>query len=185
MVSEFTKDLETQGKASIDHLKKELSKLRTGRANTSLLTGLQVDYYGSHVPIEQLGLINAPESRLITVQVYDNSAVDAVEKAIKNSDLGLNPSRDGNIIRVFIPALNEERRKELIKKLHKTGEESKVILRGHRRDSIDLIKKKEKDKSLSEDISRKSQEDIQKVLDKYIQEVDILLNAKEKEMLEL
>jgi ribosome recycling factor len=185
MSSEYTKNLEIESKTTIEHFKKELSKVRTGRASSGLLHGIHVDYYGASTPLEQLGLINTPEPRLITVQVYDASSIDAVEKAIKQSELGLNPSREGNIIRIFIPPLNEERRKEIIKKLHKTTEETKVILRGHRREAIDAIKKGEKDKELSEDEARKAQEDVQKVLDKYVAEADKILTVKEKEIMEV
>ena len=154
--------------------------MRGGRASSQMLEGIMVDYYGSQTPIRQLGMINTPEPRLITIQVYDGGAVDGVEKAIRQADLGLNPARDGNLIRVNIPALTEERRKELIKKLHKMGEETKVAIRNHRRDSIDEIKK---DKSISEDESRRLQEDIQKVVDAAGKDADAVIAAKEKEML--
>lgn len=178
-------DLEGKCKKTIEHYKKDLGRVRTGRASTSLLEGIQVDYYGSMVPIIQVGMINAPEPRLITVQVYDNKAVEAVEKAIQQSELGLNPARDGNIIRIAIPALTEDRRKELIKKLHKMAEETKVALRNHRRDSIDLLKKQEKGKEISADDLRRGQDEIQKITDKHIAEIDTLLAGKEKELMEV
>lgn len=178
-------EFEQKCKGSIEHFKVELGKLRTGRASASMLDGVQVDYYGSSVPLKQLAMLNTPEPRLITVQVYDASAADAVEKAIKHADLGFNPSRDGNVIRINVPSLTEERRKELIKKLHKMGEDAKVVVRNHRRDAIDLIKKQQKAGEVSEDDSRKGQEGIQKVTDKYIAEVDQLLVQKEKEMMEV
>lgn len=179
------KDLESKCKGTIEHFKKELGKMRTGRASSGLLEGITVEYYGSQVPLIQLGMINTPEPRLITIQVFDGSAVDAVEKAIKQSELGLNPSRDGSLIRLNIPPLNEERRKELIKKLHKVGEENRVTVRGHRRDAIDVLKKQEKAKEISEDDVRRGQDEIQKITDRYIAEVDAALQAKEKEMLEV
>lgn len=177
--------LESKCKKSIEHFKRDIGRLRTGRASASLLDGLMVDYYGSATPLIQLGMIAVPEPRIITIQVYDPGAVDAVEKAIQQSELGLNPGRDGNLIRIVIPALTEERRKDLIKKLHKMGEETKVTIRNHRRESIDVVKQQEKDKSISEDAARKSQEEIQKVTDKFSKEVDTIIAAKEKEMMEV
>lgn len=177
--------LEDSSKKTIEHFKKELGRMRTGRANGSVLEGIIVDYYGSQVPLIQLGMINTPEPRLITVQVYDGGAVEAIERAIMQADLGLTPSRDGTLIRMQIPALTEERRKDLIKKLHKTGEENKVVLRTHRRDSLDTLKKQEKDKEISSDDLRRSSEQVQKIIDKYIADIDTLMAAKEKEMMEV
>lgn len=176
---------EEKCKKAIEHYKKELGKLRTGRASASLLEGVHVDYYGSSVPLIQLGMINAPEPRLITVQVYDAGAIESIEKAILQADLGLNPSRDGSLIRISIPTLSEERRKEMVKKLHKMAEEAKVGLRGLRRDDIEAIKKREKDKKISEDDSRREQEGVQKIVDKYVAEIDVATKGKEKEMLEV
>lgn len=178
-------DLEQKCKGSIEHFKKDLGKMRTGRASSGLLEGIMVEYYGSQVPLIQLGLINTPEPRLITIQVYDGGAVEAVEKAIKQSDLGLNPARDGSLIRLSIPALTEERRKDLIKKLHKMAEESRVGLRNHRRDAIDAVKKNQKDGKISEDDLRRAQEGIQKVVDKYTADIEQMLQSKEKEMMEV
>ena len=179
------KKFQQECEQTIQHFKKELGRLRTGRASSALLEGIMVDYYGSPTPLIQLGLINTPEPRLITVQVYDHSAVEAVDKAIQQSELGLNPSRDGNLVRVSIPALTEDRRKELVKKIHKMGEENKVSLRNHRRDHIDALKKGEKDKSVSEDEVRKGQEEIQKIIDKATKQLDEMVVAKEKEMMEV
>lgn len=178
-------ELDTNCKKSVEHFKKDLGRVRTGRAHTSLLDGLQVEYYGSNVPLLQLGMVNAPEPRLITIQVYDGAACEAIEKAIQQSDLGLNPNRDGSMIRINIPPLTEERRKDLIKKLHKMGEEIKVVIRNHRRDSIDYLKKKEKAKEVSADDLRKGQEEVQKITDKYTKDIDSLIAVKEKEMLEV
>jgi ribosome recycling factor len=130
-------------------------------------------------------MINVPEPRLITVQVYDGGAVDAVEKAIQAADLGLNPMRDGNLLRIAIPPLTEERRKDLVKKLNKLGEEEKVALRNHRRDANDAVKKQEKDKKITQDDSRKSQEEIQKVTDKFIAEIEQIMKQKEKEIMDV
>lgn len=170
---------------ALDHYKKELSRLRSGRATPQLLEGVQVDYYGSRCPIQQLGMVSAPEPRMLTIQVYDASAVEAIEKAIQQSELGLNPSRDGSLIRVVIPALNEERRKDLIKKVGKMSEETKVSLRNLRRDEVENVKKQVKNKEVSEDDSRRAQDEIQKILDKVIVEVDAAANGKEKELLEV
>jgi ribosome recycling factor len=172
-------------KKTIEHFKKELGRMRTGRANGALLEGLMVDYYGSQVPLIQLGMINTPEPRLITVQVYDAGAVEAIEKAVMQADLGLTPNRDGSLIRMQIPALTEERRKDLIKKLHKTAEENRVVLRTHRRETLDVLKKQEKDKEISADDLRRGTEQVQKIVDKYIVDIDALLAAKEKEMMEV
>jgi ribosome recycling factor len=170
---------------ALEHYKKELSRLRTGRASPALLEGLHIEYYGSHVPLQQVGLVSAPEPRMLTIQVYDTSAVEAIEKAIQTSELGLNPSRDGSLIRVVIPALNEERRKDLIKKVHKMAEETKIALRNLRRDEVEAVKKQVKNKEISEDDSRRAQEEIQKILDKVVADVDVAGAAKEKEMMEV
>jgi ribosome recycling factor len=182
-MSNFGKELEAQCKATVDHFRKELQKTRTGRAQSGLLDSIHVEYYGSHVPLIQLGLINTPEPRVITVQVYDASAVEAVDKAIRQANIGLNPQREGSMLRMTIPALTEERRREIIKGLHKLAEESRVGVRSHRRESIDAIKKQEKAKEFSEDESRRHQDEVQKVTDKFIAEIDVLLVAKEKELI--
>jgi ribosome recycling factor len=184
-MSDDFQELKMECQSSIDHLKRELSRMRTGRANTALLESLSVDYYGSAVPLQQLGLINAPEPRMITIQVYDSSAMESIEKAIMQSDLGLNPARDGNLIRVHIPTLTEERRKELVKSLHKIAEETKVGIRNHRRDAIDVLKTGVKDKEISEDDLHRGQDEIQKITDRFTKEVDSLLAEKEKEMMEV
>lgn len=178
-------DLEDKCKKTVEHYKKELQRLRTGRASTSLLDGLMVDYYGSATPLMSLGMINAPEPRMLTIQVYDANAMDSIDKAIRQADLGLNPSRDGGMIRISIPALTEDRRKELVKKLHKMSEEEKIVLRNHRRDGIDALKKQEKDKAISTDDFRRGQEEVQKITDKYSAEIDKAQAVKEKEIMEV
>jgi ribosome recycling factor len=170
---------------TLDHYKKELSRLRSGRATPTLLEGLNVEYYGSHVSLQQLGMVSAPEPRMLTIQVYDAGAVEAIEKAIQQSDLGLNPSRDGSLIRVIIPALNEERRKDLIKKVNKMAEETRVALRNLRRDEVEGVKKQVKNKEISEDDSRRAQDEIQKIVDKFIVDVDAAAAGKEKELMEV
>lgn len=178
-------DFEQKCKGGVEHFKQDASKLRTGRASASMLDVVHVDYYGTSTPLKALAMVNAPEPRLIVVQVYDGSAVESVEKAIKHADLGFNPSREGNLIRIPVPALTEDRRKDLIKKLHKMGEDAKVVIRNHRRDAIDNLKKQQKNGDISEDESRKGQETIQKLTDKYIAEIDQQAAAKEKEMMEV
>jgi ribosome recycling factor len=178
-------DYKAQCAKALDHFKKELGRLRSGRATPALLESVQVEYYGSKVPLQQLGMVAAPEPRMLTSQVYDASAVEAVEKAIHQSELGLNPSREGSLVRVVIPALNEERRKDLIKKVGKMAEETKVSLRNLRRDEVEGVKKQVKNKEMSEDDSRRAQDEIQKILDKVIADVDVAAAAKEKELMEV
>jgi len=184
MAAQFA-ELENSCKKTVEHFRKELSRLRTGRASTSLFEGLMVEYYGSPVPLQQLALVNAPEPRLVTIQVYDPAAVESVEKAILSSDLGLNPARDGSLLRINIPHLTEERRKELVKRIHKMGEETKIAVRNHRHEAIDLVKKREKAKEMSQDEARRAQEEIQKITDRFNKEIDSIVSAKEKEMLEV
>lgn len=170
---------------SVEHFKKELTRLRTGRASTGLLEGISVEYYGSSVPLVQLGMVAAPEPRLLTIQVYDRAAVESVEKAILQADLGLNPSRDGTLIRLAIPPLTEERRKELVKRVHKMAEDAKVVVRGHRRDIIDVLKKQVKEKEISEDDMHRQQEEVQKITDRAIADLDQIAAVKEKEVMEV
>ncbi len=177
--------LESKCEVATDHLKSELSKLRSGRASSGLLEGLTVEYYGSQVPLMQMGLVNAPEPRLLSVQVYDAQAVEAVEKAIRDAGLGLNPMREGSLLRIPIPALTDDRRKEMIKKLHKLGEDTKVTVRGHRRDTLDQLKKAEKAREISEDELHRRQESIQKTIDLYAKKVDEIVVKKETEMSEV
>lgn len=169
---------------AIQALKRDLATLRAGRANPSLLDRVQVDYYGSMTPVNQLANINTPDSRTLMIQPWDKSSLAEIERAIMKSDLGLTPANDGTSIRLSIPALTEERRVELVKLTKKFGEEGKVAIRNIRRDANDDIKKLEKS-DISEDESRRHQEDIQKTTDKYIAEVDKVLAAKEKEIMEV
>jgi len=184
-MSTETNELTDKCKKSVEHFKKEAGRLRTGRASASILEGLMVDYYGSMVPLQSLGTVNVPEPRQIMVQVYDRAAVEAIDKAIQGANLGLNPSRDGSIVRINIPPLTEERRRDLVKQLHKMGEEAKVGIRNNRRDVLEILKKKEKAKELSTDDHRRSQEEVQKVTDKYTAEIDGVVTSKEKEMMEV
>ena len=184
-MSTETQELDAKGKKALEHLKRDLQGLRSGRASTSVFETLHVDYYGSRVPMQQMGLVAAPEPRLITIQVYDASAVEAVEKAIQQADLGFNPSREGNLIRIVVPQLTEERRKEQIKKAHKMAEESRIGLRNARRDVLENVKKSQKDKDITEDDARRIQDEVEKVMGKLGKEIDVLLAAKEKELMEI
>jgi ribosome recycling factor len=176
------KQLETSMKSSLDALKRELSGLRTGRASTHLLDPLQVTVYGSKMPLAQVGTVSVPEPRTISIQVWDRANVSAVEKAIRESNLGLNPVIDGQLIRLPIPTLTAERRQELVKVAHKYAEQSRVSVRNVRRDGMDTLKKLEKDGEISEDDHRKKSGSVQELTDKYVKEVDNLLASKEQEI---
>ncbi len=177
-----TKDKMTK---AIQAFSRELANIRAGRANASLLDRITVDYYGAPTPVNQLAGISVPEARLLLIQPYDKTVLGDIEKAIMKSDLGLNPSSDGNIIRIAIPALTEERRKELVKVVKKEAEEAKVAIRNIRRDGNDELKKLEKAGDLTEDDLRGYSDDIQKVTDEYISKVDTVTKEKEKEILEV
>jgi ribosome recycling factor len=174
---------ESMGK-SVEALKNELKRIRTGRASLSILDGIKVDYYGTLTPLNQMATLAVPESRLITIQPWDVSVVKDIEKAILKSDLGLTPSSDGKIIRISIPQLTEERRKELVKVVHKVCEEYKVSVRNFRRDSNELLKSMKKDGEITEDDAFKSQEQVQKITDEHIELIDECYKEKEKEILE-
>jgi ribosome recycling factor len=169
---------------SVESLKKELKRMRTGRASLSILDGIKVDYYGTLTPLNQTATLAVPESRLITIQPWDVSVIKDIEKAILKSDLGLTPSSDGKILRISIPPLTEERRKELVKVAHKICEDYKVSVRNIRRDSNELLKSMKKDGEISEDDAFKSQEQVQKITDEHIEFVDECYQEKEKEILE-
>ena len=164
---------------------KEMQSLRAGRANPKLLDKITVDYYGAPTPINQLGNITSPEPRMLTISLWDAKALSLVEKAIQKSDLGLNPSNDGKVIRLIFPELNEERRKELTKLVRKTAEESKVAIRSIRRDAVDQVKKLKKNNEITEDDQKKAEEDIQKLTDAAIKDIDKIDAEKEKEIMEV
>jgi ribosome recycling factor len=166
-------------------LEKGFSKVRTGRASIALLDGIKIDYYGTPTPLNQVATLSVPESRLIVISPWDSSVITLIEKAIQKSDLGLMPSNDGKIIRLAIPPLTEERRKELVKVVKKMAEESKVTVRNIRRDANEQLKDLKKDNTLSEDELFKNQEEVQKITNKYIEKVDQILAAKEKEIMEI
>jgi len=176
-------ELKRRMQGAIGLLKQELSGLRTGRASPSLLEPVQVEAYGTHMPLNQLATVSVPEPRLLSVQVWDKSMVHAVEKAIMAANLGLNPSTEGQVLRLRIPELNEERRKDLVKVAHKYAEAAKVAIRHVRRDGLDVLKKLEKEHQISEDDGKRHSEQVQKATDEIIHEVDKMLAAKEKEIL--
>jgi ribosome recycling factor len=176
-------DLKRRMQGALQVLRQELGGLRTGRASPSLVEPIQVDAYGTHMPLNQLATISVPEPRLLTVQVWDKSMVHAVEKAIIASNLGLTPNTEGQVIRLRIPELNEERRKDLVKVAHKYAETARVAVRHVRRDGLDVLKKLEKDGNMSEDDQKRHSDEVQKATDQAIAEVDQALAHKEKEIM--
>ena len=169
---------------SIDALENDLKKIRTGRASLSILDDIRVDYYGTLTPLNQMASLSTPESRLITIQPWDVSVIKDVEKAILKSDLGLTPSSDGKVIRISLPPLTEERRKQLVKVIYKKTEEHKISIRNVRRDTNDLLKSLKKDGEISEDDAFKAQDQVQKITDEHIKLIDDVCKNKEKEILE-
>ncbi len=178
-------DIKRRMQGSIASLRHDLNGLRTGRATASLLDPVQIDAYGQHMPLTQVATISVPEPRLISVQVWDRGMVGAVEKAIRESSLGLNPNTEGQTLRIRIPELNEQRRKELVKVAHKYAEEARVAIRHVRRDGIDILKKLLKDKAIGEDDEKRQAADVQKATDQAIVEVDQVLATKEKEIMQV
>lgn len=170
---------------SIEMLRRELGTIRTGRANPALIEHLTVEYYGAPTPLQQLASISSPDARQLVIQPYDRGAVGSIDKAIRASDLGLNPTNEGTLLRITIPPLTEERRRDLVKAVHKRVEETKVAIRNVRRDTLDRLKRMKKDKEISEDDEKRAQEQLQKLTDRYIQEADGIGHAKEQEMLEV
>ena len=185
MISDLKKNTESRMSKSIDSLTESLQSIRAGRANTSLLDRIYVDYYGQQSPLNQVASLSAPEARLLAIQPWDATLIPEIEKAIQKSDLGITPSGDGKIIRLVIPQLTEERRKDLTKLVGKYAEEAKVSIRNIRRDAMEDIKKAEKAKEISEDDRKTYEEDIQKLTDKYIKDVDGVAADKEKELMEI
>jgi ribosome recycling factor len=176
-------DVKRRMQGAINAFKNDLGSLRTGRASPNLLDPIQIDAYGASMPISQVATVNVPEPRLLSVQVWDRGMVAAVEKAIRESDLGLNPQTEGQVIRLRIPEMNEQRRKEMVKVAHKYAEEAKVAVRHVRRDGLDLLKKLEKDSAISEDDGKRHADQVQKATDQFVTEIDSILVAKEKEIM--
>lgn len=170
---------------TIDFFQKDMLTLRAGRANPQILDRIMVDYYGTQTPLKQMGNIMSPEPRLLTISLWDPKAIPLVEKAIQKSDLGMNPSNDGKLIRLVVPELNEERRRELTKVVRKGAEEAKVAVRGIRRDAMDAIKKLQKASDITEDDQRKAEDELQKLTDQKIKDIDKIAADKEKEILEV
>ncbi|MBI3802554.1 MAG: ribosome recycling factor [Nitrospirae bacterium] len=185
MVGDVKKKMAEKSETSLQHLKGELAGIRTGRASLALFDSVQVNYYGTATPLKQIATLSIPDSRTIIIQPWDTSQLPELEKAILGSGLGLTPSNDGKIIRISIPPLTEERRKDLVKLVKKVGEESKVAIRNIRRDTNDELKSLQKDGTLSEDALRKAQDEVQKLTDQTIAKVDEILKKKEAEIMEV
>lgn len=185
MQAEVKRKLNDKMERALEALKKELAAVRTGRASLSVFDGISLDYYGTPTPINQVATMAIPESRLITIQPWEPKLISEIEKAIQKSDLGLNPTNDGKIIRIAIPPLTEERRKQIIKQVHKRVEDTKVSIRNIRREGNDQIKRLEKEKHISEDDTRRSIDEIQKLTDSYIKRSDEIMSHKEAELKEI
>lgn len=185
MLKDVMTNAEDKMNKTVSVLKRDLSSMKAGRANPSILDRLEAEYYGTPTPLNQLANISAPEPRVLLIQPYDKTSVKAIEKSILTSDLGLNPSNDGSVIRLVIPELTEETRKNIVKNVKKAGEEAKVAVRSIRRDANDKVKTLKKDNEITEDEVKKSEEDIQKKTDSFIKEIDKILEEKEKEILSI
>ena len=185
MIKDISKDAASRMAKSIENLKQELVKLRTGRAHTSLLDHITVEYYGSEVPINQVASVAVADPRTLTVTPWEKNMVSAVEKAIISSDLGLNPSTAGTVIRIPLPPLTEERRRDMVKVVRHEGENTRIAIRNIRRDANHHLKALLKEKDITEDEERHAEDDIQKLTDKYIAEVEAILQAKEQELMEI
>ena len=185
MIDDIMKSQEEKMKKTLDGLKKDYGSLRAGRAAPSLLDKVMVDYYGTPTPVNQMASVTVPEARMIMIKPYDKGSIKEIEKAIQKSDLGLTPNSDGTTIRLAIPQLTQERRKELVKVVSKKAEDAKVAMRNIRRDGNEAIKKAEKNKEITEDDRKEAQEKIQKILDKYIKLIDSTKASKEKEVMEV
>jgi len=184
-VRDILKDLEARMKKSVEALREELIKIRTGKATTTLLDGIKIDYYGTPTPLNQVGNVSVHDVHMLTVQPWEKNLIPAIEKAILAANIGLNPLNDGAIIKIPIPSLNEERRKELVRLAKKFSEEGKVAVRNIRRDAIEQLKKSEKEEHFSEDDRKRGEQETQKLTDKYIKEIESLLLQREKEIMEV
>ena len=184
MINELFVDIKDRMNKAIDHYRHEVATIRTGRASTSILDGIKVDYYGAPTPLNNVAHVTVPEGQLIVIQPFDPNSLELIEKSIISSDIGLNPNNDGNVIRLSIPSLTEERRKELVKVVHKIIEEGRVAVRNIRRDANDHLKKHEKEHEISEDNLRRAMDNIQEMTDENIKDLNQIQDAKEKEILE-
>lgn len=185
MLNDIYTDVKDRMNKAIAALKKEFTSIRAGRANTALLDRITVDYYGVPTPIPQMATVSAPEARLLVIQPWDKNMISEIEKAILKSDLGITPNNDGSVIRLAFPQLTQERRNELVKLIKKKGEEGRVAIRNIRRDGNDMVKDLEKENEISEDDSRRAQDEIQKITDNFIKEIDQVILKKEEEVLEV
>lgn len=185
MIDDITTDTDNGMKKAIESFKRDLQKVRTGRANASMLDGIKVDYYGTPTPVNQVATVQVVDARLITVKPWEKNMIPVIDKAIRASDLGLNPVADNELVRLPIPPLTQERRKELAKNVGKQTEEARVAVRSARRDAMDMIKEAEKDGDISEDERKQGEKKIQDLTDKYIADVEAIAKAKEKEIMEL
>ncbi|HUJ60880.1 MAG TPA: ribosome recycling factor [Kofleriaceae bacterium] len=185
MINDITSDCENGMKKAVDSFRRDLQKIRTGRANTSMLDGIKVDYYGTPTPVNQVATVQVVDARLITVKPWEKSMIPVIDKAIRASDLGINPVADSELVRLPIPPLTQERRKELAKVVGKQTEEARVAVRSARREAMEMIKDAEKEKQVSEDERKKGEKSIQDLTDKYIAQVEDIAKAKEKEIMEL
>lgn len=185
MVKSILKEAEDRMKKAVEVVRQEFSKIRTGKATTALLDGIKVEYYGTPTPLNQVANVSTPDVHTITVQPWEKSMVPVIEKAIIAANLGLNPTTDGTVVRVPIPPLNEERRKELVKLVKKFAEDGRIAIRNIRRDCLEHLKKAEKNEHLSEDERKRGEQEAQKMTDKFIKEIDALIAQKEKEIMEV
>jgi ribosome recycling factor len=185
MINDITNDAEGGMKKAVDSFKRDLQKIRTGRANTSMLDGIKVDYYGTPTPVNQVATVQVVDARLITVKPWEKTMIAVIDKAIRASDLGINPVADSELVRLPIPPLTQERRKELAKVVNKQTEEARVAVRSARRDAMEMIKDAEKEKQVSEDERKKGEKSIQDLTDKYIAQIEDIAKSKEKEIMEL
>jgi ribosome recycling factor len=185
MINDITTDAEDGMKKAVDSFKRDLQKIRTGRANASMLDGIKVDYYGTPTPVNQVATVQVVDARLITVKPWEKNMIAVIDKTIRASDLGINPVADSELVRLPIPPLTQERRKELAKVVGKQTEEARVAVRSARRDAMDMIKDAEKDKQITEDERKKGETRVQELTDKYIASIEDIAKAKEKEIMEL
>lgn len=185
MISDVLKETKEGMDKTIQALHRELATIRAGRASTTVLDSVMVDYYGTPTPLKQLGQVNAPEATMIVVQPYDVSAIPEIEKAITKSNLGLNPANDGRIVRIPMPPLTEERRKELVKSVKALAEESRIAIRNQRRDANDTLKDLEKEKEISEDESKSAQDEVQKLTDKHVEKIGEMIKEKEQSIMHI
>jgi ribosome recycling factor len=183
MIDDVLSDLDSQMRATVESLHRDLNRVRTGRANPSLLDGLMIDYYGTETPLNKLATVSAPEARLLVIQPFDQSAANAIEKAIQTSDLGLSAVNDGKILRVPIPELTEERRRDMVKQVRKEAEKHRISARNHRRDAIQMLKDLLAEKEISEDDLHRGQEKIQEHTDTVIKQIDEIVKGKEEEVM--